>query len=105
MPAPRFDGRLALNTVALAPLQSLAMPQLRARITKGKLDAHGQLQASWGKRVKLHVEPAQLGISNMVLQQDPSGATPVAWKSVKVKQNRFDLAARNVRLPMSPHRD
>lgn len=94
----RFDGRLALNTVVLAPLQSLAMPQLQARITKGKLDAHGQLQASWGKQVNLHIEPAQLTISNMALQQDPSGATPVAWKSVKVKLNRFDLAARNAQV-------
>jgi uncharacterized protein involved in outer membrane biogenesis len=94
----RFDGRLALNAVALAPLQSLAMPQLQARIAKGKLDTHGQLHASWGKRVNLQMGPAQLTISNMALQQDPYGATPVAWKSVKVKLSHFDLAARTAQV-------
>ncbi len=94
----RFDGRLALNSVALAPLQSLAMPQLQARIANGKLDARGQLQASWGKPVNLHMEPAQLTIGNLVLQQDASGVTPVAWKSVQVQLNRFDLAARSAQI-------
>ena len=94
----RFDGRLALDGVALAPLQSLAMPQLQARITRGKLDAHGQLQASWGKPINLHMEPAQLTISNLVLQRDATDVTPVAWKSVQVKLDRFDLAARNAQV-------
>ncbi|MDE2308377.1 MAG: DUF748 domain-containing protein [Xanthomonadaceae bacterium] len=93
----RFDGKLALQGVAVAPLQSLALPPLRATIAHGRLDADGRLQAAWGKTLNLHLEPAQFGISELVLKRH-DGTTPVAWKSMRAKLARFDLAGSQAQI-------
>ncbi|MDE2156091.1 MAG: DUF748 domain-containing protein [Xanthomonadaceae bacterium] len=93
----RFDGRLALQGVAAAPLQSLALPPLQATIANGHLDADGRLQAAWGSTLNLHLEPAQFSVDDLVLKRH-DGTTPVAWKSVQAKLARFDLASRQAQL-------
>jgi len=93
----RFDGKLALQGVAVAPLQSLALLPLQATIAHGHLDADGRLQAAWGKTLNLHLEPAQFSIDDLVLKRH-DGTTPVAWNAMQAKLARFDLASSQVQM-------
>ena len=88
----RFDGKLDIRGVGLAPLQPLVMPQLQASVADGQLAADARLTASWGNAVNLHLEPARFSISDFALHCGKSGDTPVAWKSVQADLGRFDLA-------------
>jgi len=94
--AARFRGWLALQRVALAPLQPL-LPPLQATISRGYMDASGQLQADWSSTLNLHLAPAQFTISDLALQRK-DGATPVTWKSVQVKLTSFDLSGSEARI-------
>ena len=97
--ASHYAGALELKQVALMPLQALAASATAARIAKGKLDASGQLRLDWGKTFNVHVEPAQLGISDFALEPQAQGlAAPVAWRKLDARITRLDLAARNAQL-------
>ncbi len=97
--ASHYAGALELKQVALVPLQALAGSATAARIAKGKLDASGQLRLDWGKAFNLHIEPAQLGISDFALEPQAKGlAAPVVWRKLDVGITRLDLAARNAQL-------
>jgi uncharacterized protein involved in outer membrane biogenesis len=95
--AGRFRGRLAMQGVALVPLQPLLLPQLQATIGHGRLDAGGQLQADWSRTFNLHLEPAQITVSDLSLQRK-DGVIPVAWQSVQAKLASFDLADSEARI-------
>ena len=94
----RFNGELTLRDVALAPLQLLALPQLQATVAHGRLDAVGTLQADWGKRFNLQLQPAQFTIADLALRRLGSAAAPVAWKSLQVRLASFDLAGSEVQI-------
>ncbi|WP_157582260.1 DUF748 domain-containing protein [Rhodanobacter spathiphylli] len=97
--ASHYAGALELKQVSLVPLQALAASATAARIAKGRLDASGQLRLDWGKASNLHIEPAQLGISDFALEPQASGlATPVAWRQLDAGITRLDLATRNAQL-------
>ena len=92
----RYDGRLRLQGVGLAPLLPLAPPLLNADLAKGTLDAGGQLQADWGKAFNLTLQTATATVNELVLQQDKR--TPLAWQSLEARITRFDLASSTAQL-------
>ncbi|MFC5740862.1 DUF748 domain-containing protein [Dyella tabacisoli] len=94
----RYDGKVDLKNVALAPLMSLAPPLLNADITGGNLDANGQLQAEWGQTFNLHIEPAQASLNRFALSPRGSHTAPVAWESLNAEIAKFDLASSEARL-------
>ncbi|KZC17477.1 hypothetical protein RHOFW510R12_11960 [Rhodanobacter sp. FW510-R12] len=96
--AARFNGKLKLQGVQLAQLQPLALPQLKATVAGGTLDADGQLRAEWGKAVNLHLEPAALAVNGLALKRRDGQATPLAWKSLQLKIAILDLLSREARL-------
>lgn len=96
--AARFNGKLKLQGVQLAPLQPLALPQLKATLAGGTLDADGQLRAEWGKAVNLHLEPASFVVNGVALKRRDDQAAPLAWKSLRLKIASLDLLGRQARL-------
>jgi uncharacterized protein involved in outer membrane biogenesis len=92
----RYDGKLALKGVALAPLLSLAPPLLNVDSGKGTLDLDGQLQADWHKSFDVTLQPARAAINDLALTRN--GRTPVAWQSLQAGITRFDLASSTAQL-------
>lgn len=92
----RYDGKLGLKGVGLAPLLPLAPPMLNADLAKGSLDASGQLQADWGKTFDLSLQQASATINDLALRQ--GSRTPLAWQSLEAGIARFDLASSTAQL-------
>jgi uncharacterized protein involved in outer membrane biogenesis len=94
--ASRYDGKLNLKNVALAPLLPLAPPLLNATLTRGSLDADGQLQANWSNAFNLTMAPATVAINQLALSQ--RGRTPVAWQTLSAHIARVDLASHTAKI-------
>ncbi|MEW9570732.1 DUF748 domain-containing protein [Rhodanobacter sp. Si-c] len=92
----RYDGTLGLKGVGLAPLLPLAPPLLNADLTKGTLDASGQLQVDWGKTFNFSLQAATAAINDLALRQ--GSRTPLAWQSLEAGITRFDLASSTAQL-------
>ena len=92
----RYDGKLGMQGLGLPPLLTLAPPMLNAELTKGTLDAAGQLQADWGKAFNLTLQTTTTTIHDLALQQDKR--TPLAWQSLEADITRFDLASHTAQL-------
>jgi hypothetical protein len=92
----RYDGRLGLKGVGLAPLLPLAPPLLNADLAKGMLDASGQLQADWSKTFNFSLQSASAAINDLALRQ--GGRTPLAWQSLQAGITRLDLASSTAQL-------
>ena len=92
----RYDGKLALKGVVLAPLLPLAPPLLDAELTKGTLDLNGRLQADWRNSLDITLQPATAAINDLALSRD--GRTPIAWRSLQAGITRFDLASNTAQL-------
>ncbi|GAB3785978.1 DUF748 domain-containing protein [Dyella agri] len=92
----RYDGKLSLKSVELAPLLPLAPPMLNAELAKGTMTADGQLQANWGKAFNMSLQPATATIDDLALRQ--GSRTPLAWQSLEAGITRFDLASSTAQL-------
>lgn len=97
--AGQLKAALGLKQVAVAPLQAVAAPDLRAPVTQGRLDAGGQLALDWGKAVNLHLSDAHATVRDFALapQQKERGPT-MAWSRLDAAIPLFDLASRQVQL-------
>ncbi|WP_431638047.1 DUF748 domain-containing protein [Dyella sp. KULCS107] len=97
--AGQLKAALGLKQVAVAPLQAVAAPDLRAPVTQGRLDAGGQLALDWGKTVNLHLSDAHATVRDFALapQQKEHGPA-MAWSRLDAAIPLFDLASRQVQL-------
>ncbi len=97
--AGQMKAALGLKQVAVAPLQAVAAPDLRAPVTQGRLDAGGQLALDWGKSVNVHLTDAHATVSDFALapQQKEHGPA-MAWSRLDAAIPLFDLASRQVQL-------
>ncbi|MGN6739525.1 DUF748 domain-containing protein [Dyella sp.] len=97
--AGQLKAALDLKQVAVAPLQAIAVPDLRAPVTQGRLDAGGQLALDWGKALNLHLTDAHATVNDFALapQQKEHGPA-MAWSRLDAAIPLFDLARRQVLL-------
>ncbi|THD07042.1 DUF748 domain-containing protein [Rhodanobacter lindaniclasticus] len=94
----RLAARLGIKQVDVAPLQGMT-PPMAAQVTKGKLDADGQLQLDWGKAVNVHLTDAHATVSGFTLEEPlKEHGTPLAWGKLQVELRLLDLASRQVQL-------
>ncbi|OZB58280.1 MAG: hypothetical protein B7X39_17825 [Lysobacterales bacterium 14-68-21] len=97
--AGQLKAALGLKQVAVAPLQAIAAPDLRAPVTQGRLDAGGQLALDWGKAVNVHLTDAHATVSDFALAPQQQGRGPaMAWGRLDAAIPLFDLASRQVQL-------
>ncbi len=97
--AGQLKAALGLKQVAVAPLQAIAAPDLRAPVTHGRLDAGGQLALDWGKAVNVHLTDAHVTVSDLALApQQKEHAPAMAWSRLDAAIPLFDLASRQVQL-------
>ncbi|HSE13327.1 MAG TPA: DUF748 domain-containing protein, partial [Rudaea sp.] len=97
--ASKLAATLGLKQVDMVPLQAMAASAVTARMTKGKLDASGQLQLDWSKTVNVHVSGARATISDFALEPQFKGhGAPVAWNKLDAEITQMDLAGREVEL-------
>jgi len=97
--AGQLKAALGLKQVAVAPLQAIGAPDLRAPVTQGRLDAGGQLQLDWSKTANVHLTDAHATVSDFALapQQKEHGPA-IAWGRLDAAIPLFDLASRQVQL-------
>jgi uncharacterized protein involved in outer membrane biogenesis len=94
----RLAAQLGLKQVDVAPLQAVA-PPLAGRVTKGKLDADGQLQLDWGKASNVHLTNVHATASGFALEApSKEHGTPLAWTKLQAELRLLDLASRQAQL-------
>ena len=97
--ASHLAATLGLKQVDMVPLQALAASSVAARMTKGKLDASGQLQLDWGKAVNVHLADAHASVTDFALEPQFKGhGAPVAWSKLEADITQIDLASRQAQL-------
>jgi hypothetical protein len=97
--ASKLAATLGLKQVDVVPLQAVAASSVAARMTKGKLDAGGQLQLGWSKTVNVHLSDAHANISDFALEPQFKGhGAPVAWNRLEAQITQMDLAERQVQI-------
>jgi len=96
--ASRLVAHLGFKQVGVAPLQAMA-PPTSARVTRGKLDADGQLQLDWGKAFNVHLADAHAAINDFALEApSEKHGTPLAWNKLQAEIRLLDLASRQMQL-------
>jgi hypothetical protein len=97
--ASHLSAALGLKQVDMVPLQAMAASSVAARMTKGKLDASGQLQLDWGKAVNVHLADAHASVTDFALEPQFKGhGAPVAWNKLEADITQIDLARRQAQL-------
>ncbi|MFZ0872232.1 MAG: DUF748 domain-containing protein [Rhodanobacter sp.] len=97
--ASHLAAALGLKQVDMVPLQAMAASSVAARMTKGKLDASGQLQLDWGKTVNVHLADAHASVADFALEPQFKGhGAPVAWSKLEADITQIDLAGRQAQL-------
>ena len=97
--ASHLAAALGLKQVDMVPLQAMAASSVAARMTKGKLDASGQLQLDWGKAVNVRLADAHASVTDFALEPQFKGhGAPVAWNKLEADIAQIDLASRQAQL-------
>src|SRR6185312_8047291 len=74
-------------------------PPMAAQVTKGKLDADGQLGLDWGKAFNVHLSDAHATVSGFALEApSKEHGTPLAWGKLQAELRLVDLASRHAQL-------
>lgn len=96
--AGRLAARLGIRQMDMTTLQAVAAPMI-ARVTRGKLDADGQLQLDWRKAVNVHLANVHATASGFALEAPSKRhGTPLAWGKLQAELRLLDLASRQVQL-------
>jgi len=97
--ASKIAATLGLKGVDVVPLQAMSASAVAARMTKGKLDAGGQLQLEWSKTVNVRLSDARAIVKEFALEPQFKGhGAPVAWNRLEAEITKMDLAERQVQL-------
>jgi len=97
--ANKLVSALGVKQVDVAPLQAATYQGLAARVTKGKLDANGQLQLEWGKAFNVHLAETNTTVSDFALEPQFRGhGAPVAWNKLEAEITQVDLATQQAQL-------
>jgi uncharacterized protein involved in outer membrane biogenesis len=97
--ASKLAAAVGLKQVDVVPLQALSASAVAARMTKGKLDAAGQVQLDWAKAVNVRLSDARATVSDFALEPQFKGhGAPVAWKALEAEITQVDLATRQAQL-------
>lgn len=97
--ASKLAATLDQKHVDLASLQAAAYQGLAARLTKGKLDATGQLQVDWGKTVNVHLTNAHATVTDFAMEPQFKGqGSPVAWNTLEAEIHQVDMATQQAEL-------
>lgn len=97
--AAKLAAAFGLEHVDVVPLQALAESAVAARMTKGRLDAAGQLKIDWAKTTNVHVAEARATVTDFALEPQFKGhGAPVAWSKLVAEITQVDLASRQAQL-------
>ncbi|MHA6203030.1 DUF748 domain-containing protein [Dyella soli] len=95
----KLVATLNLKQVEMAPLQAATYQGLAARVTKGKLDATGQLQVDWGTPFNVHLADAHATVTDFAMEPQFKGhGPPVAWTTMEAEITQVDLATQQAQL-------
>jgi hypothetical protein len=95
----KLAATLDQKNVDIASLQAAAYQGLAARLTKGKLDATGQLQVDWSKTVNVHLADAHATVTDFAMEPQFKGqGSPVAWNKLEAEIDQVDMATQDAKL-------
>lgn len=95
----KLVAALNLKQVDMAPLQAATYQGINARLTKGKLDATGQLQVDWGKPFNIHLADAHATVTDFAMEPQFKGqGSPVSWATLEAEITEVDLATQQAQL-------
>jgi hypothetical protein len=95
----KLVAALTLKQVDMAPLQAATYQGINARLTKGKLDATGQLQVDWGTPFNVHLADAHATVTDFAMEPQFKGhGSPVSWATMEAEITQVDLATQQAQL-------
>jgi len=97
LPKSEVGAGVAIDQVDLPGLQAFAQAVFTGTIASGKFTLHTTLNSRFAAdEFNLHVEPAELAIDNLAVQEPQTHETPIAWTHFGVLLGSFDLASKQV---------
>jgi uncharacterized protein involved in outer membrane biogenesis len=94
----RYDGKVEIRQVSLAPLMPLTPPMLDADITGGSFTADGALKADWHEAATVRLERAKARLDGFNLVPHGGRASPITWKSLTATIATVDMATSEARI-------
>jgi len=95
IPKSQAGADVTVDEVDLPGLQGFAQSAFAGTISSGKFTLHATLKSQFaGDKFDVHVEPADLAIDTLAIQQPRVKEPPIAWNHFSVALASFDLASR-----------
>ncbi|SAK97611.1 DUF748 domain-containing protein [Caballeronia ptereochthonis] len=97
--AKTADAKLALNALALPPLQPYLANVMAARVTSGTLGANLPVSVDWGKPDGgVQVGAGEVKLDSLTLAPNANGVAPIKLASAAAKIAKVDVSGRNASL-------
>ncbi|MGF6496324.1 uncharacterized protein involved in outer membrane biogenesis [Luteibacter sp. 621] len=94
----RYEGKVDIRHISLAPLMPLTPPMLAADITGGTFTADGTLKADWHDAAMVRLEQAKARLDGFTLVPRNGRASPITWKSLTATIASVDMATSEARV-------
>jgi len=95
IPKSEAGADVTVDQVDLPGLQGFAQSAFAGTISSGKFTLHATLKSQFASdKFDVHVEPADLAIDTLAIQQPRVKEPPIAWNHFSVALGSFDLASR-----------